>query len=375
MYTPFEPENSAARSRLMKPAAWIVYLIIGFEILFMISPAALYFYALYGPALNVLNRWEATAWLTQFFLPHISTTRSPVLNALPWIGGISTLIGLAWFLAAAGQLYWKKFRRKGLVTTGHYAFSRHPQYTALALLGFGTLLMWPRFLVLVAYVAMLFMYRYLATLEERRCEAQFGRAYRDYQARTPPILPFIPHSAGLGEQPRSGLGVPIAIASLIATLLIGFGLREYTLSEIMAVYPDRAAVLSPAPLSEEELLAAYRTAFKNSDVPQLLARFGTDPLVIHVVPRDWHLADLPIEVEPGRAGHHTPANFDRRFYKILFSRARTHEMGAAGKDIVRSAYGIDPLLSVDVDIAVGKVSAIGTPPAHVMWGDIPTPLF
>lgn len=375
MNAPSRPENSATPKRLLKPTAWIVYLVIGFEILFMISPAALYFYSLYGPALNVLNRWETTAWLTQFFLPHISTTRSPVLNALPWIGGVFAVIGAAWFLASAGQLYWNKFRQKGLVTTGLYAFSRHPQYTALALLGLGTLLMWPRFLVLIAYVAMLFMYRYLAALEERRCEAEFGQAYRDYQARTPPILPFIPHSADRGGHPRIGLGALGAVASIIAALLIGFGLREYTLSEITAVYPNRAAVLSPAPLSEEELLAAYRTALKNSEVPQLLARFGADPLVVHVVPRDWHLADLPIDLEPGRGGHHTPANFDRRYYKILFSQARIHEKRAAGTDIVRSAYGVDPLLLVEVDIAAGKVTAIETPPAHVVWGDIPTPLF
>jgi protein-S-isoprenylcysteine O-methyltransferase Ste14 len=154
-----EPENSATRKRLLRPAAWIVYLMIGFEILFMISPAALYFYSLYGPALNALNTWSSTAWLTQFFLPHISITRNSILNALPSIGGACALVGAAWFLAAAGQLYWNKFRRQGLVTTGLYAFSRHPQYTALVLLGLGTLLMWPRFLVLIAYVAMLFMYR------------------------------------------------------------------------------------------------------------------------------------------------------------------------------------------------------------------------
>jgi protein-S-isoprenylcysteine O-methyltransferase Ste14 len=375
MNAPSDPEHSASPERLLRPTAWIVYLIIGFEILFMISPAALYFYSLYGPALNILNRWEGTAWLSQFFLPHSSTTRSPLLNALPWVGGVSAVLGAAWFLAAAGQLYWNKFRRKGLVTTGLYAFSRHPQYTALALLGLGTLLMWPRFMVLVAYVAMLFVYRYLAALEERRCEAEFGQAYRDYQARTPPILPFIPHSADHSVHPRIGFGASGAIASLVAALLIALGLREYTLSEIAAVYPNRAAVLSPALLSEQELLTAYRTALKDSDVPRLLARLGAEPLVVHVIPRNWHLADLPIDAEPSRGGHHTPANFDRRHYKILFSQARGHEMRAVGKNIVRSAYGIDPLLLVWVDVEAGRIVAIETPPTHVRWGDIPTPLF
>jgi protein-S-isoprenylcysteine O-methyltransferase Ste14 len=94
------------------------------------GPTALYFYSLYGPALSVLGCFSTTAWLTQFFLPHISTTQSPVLNTLPSMGTICAPVGTAWFLAAAGQLYWNKSRQKGLIVTGQYAFSRHPQYTA-----------------------------------------------------------------------------------------------------------------------------------------------------------------------------------------------------------------------------------------------------
>jgi hypothetical protein len=36
---------------LIRPAVWIVYVVIVFEILFMISPFALHFYAAYGPML------------------------------------------------------------------------------------------------------------------------------------------------------------------------------------------------------------------------------------------------------------------------------------------------------------------------------------
>src|SRR5918992_3958554 len=70
----------------LRGAAWLFYAIFVLEILFMISPAALYFYSVYGPALNFLDASPATAWLTQFFLPHISTTASPVLNGLGELG-------------------------------------------------------------------------------------------------------------------------------------------------------------------------------------------------------------------------------------------------------------------------------------------------
>src|SRR5262245_61518212 len=67
--------------RLLRPAAWAFYIVIVCEILFMISPFALHFYAAYGPALDVLHHRPATAWLTKFYLPHFTETASPLLNA------------------------------------------------------------------------------------------------------------------------------------------------------------------------------------------------------------------------------------------------------------------------------------------------------
>src|SRR6266498_252333 len=103
---------------LFRPAVWIVYLVIVFEILFMISPFALHFYSAYGPTLNVLHRSPSTAWLTQFFLPHFSETSSPLLNSLPGLGGVLMAAGAVLFLAGAVPIYWAKLRRRGAVTGG-----------------------------------------------------------------------------------------------------------------------------------------------------------------------------------------------------------------------------------------------------------------
>ncbi|MGH8655078.1 MAG: hypothetical protein ACREYE_24195 [Gammaproteobacteria bacterium] len=73
-------------------------------------------------------------------------------------------------------------------------------------------------------------------------------------------------------------------------------------------------------------------------------------------------------------GHHTPPDFDRHRYKLLFSRARAHQ-DASGAAILKTAYGLDLILRVTVDIATAEVMAIESPPRHVIWGDIPTPLF
>src|SRR5439155_8698452 len=68
--------------RVLTRSAWVFYAIIVFEILFMISPFALYFYSAYRPVLDRLDRWAWTAWLTQFFLPHFSETTSRPLHTL-----------------------------------------------------------------------------------------------------------------------------------------------------------------------------------------------------------------------------------------------------------------------------------------------------
>jgi hypothetical protein len=60
---------------------------------------------------------------------------------------------------------------------------------------------------------------------------------------------------------------------------------------------------------------------------------------------------------------------------FLFTRARTHFPHAAGREIVLRAHGRDPIVVARVDISGPAVTAVETPPAHVRWGDIPTPMF
>jgi len=101
-----------------KPAIWAFYLVIIFEILFMISPFALYFYSVYASTLNVLHRWPETAWLTKFFLPDFSQTHSLWLNVLPMLAWCLISVGLLLFLGAAVPLYWAQFRGRGVVSRG-----------------------------------------------------------------------------------------------------------------------------------------------------------------------------------------------------------------------------------------------------------------
>ena len=365
---------------LTRPAVWIVYVVIVFEILFMISPFALHFYAAYGPMLNVLHEWPGTAWMTKFYLPHFTETTSPVLNALHVIGMLLIVSGLTMFFAGAIPVYWSKFRKGRAVTGGPYWFIRHPQYVGLVITGAGAALVWPRFLVLVTLVLMIFMYVLLAEWEEQLCVSRFGDDYRDYQRRTGRFLP-----KRIGQRlpclmPASGAGravlLPFLILCSIAIAVIaGFQLRNWSLSRIAAVYDEHTAVISTALLADEDLKKTYQIARSDPRIQAILEQTREMRFIVYIVPKEWFLPDLPLDKENPPGGHHVPSEFDRLHYKVLFARARFHGSPPSGVDIVKASYGRDPLVVAVVDVGEGAVTEIRTPPSHVKWGDISTPMF
>lgn len=395
----WEPENATAQDTvsgvaavtgvsarpgmavLVVPAVWVLYVAIVFEILFMISPFAFYYYSAYGPSLNALHRSPWTAWITQFFLPHFSQTSSRVLNRLEDAGRLFMTAGAAVFLLAFMQIYWAKVRRRGLVTGGLYAMARHPQYLGLAIVGLGTLLVWPRFLILITYVTMLFLYRLMARWEEEQCAHEFS-AYRAYRERTGMLglrrlFGTRPRDLARSGGPRVAAALSIYALAIAAAVALGFQLRDYSLSCVSSSYTQNMAVLSPAVLTNEELSTALRAAMADGHVQEELAAAGrTAKLLVYVVPVEWRLPDLPLEMPRGAGGgHYVPRDFDRRLYKILFTRARLYDQTASGREIVKRAYGLDPIVLTKVSTETGQVTAVEAPPAHVRWGDIPTPLF
>src|SRR3970282_1150349 len=177
--------------------------VVALEIVIMISPFALFFYAVFNPVLLALDRSPATRWLTAFFLPHMVVSPDPALSAIRVLGSVAFIVGAAVFLACAVQVYAGKLLRAGPATRGLYAVIRHPQYLALAVSGFGLAVLWPRFLTLVLFAVMLFLYYLLARDEERRMLARFGDGYRGFMARTVMFFPRLPWSRRpLPESPR-----------------------------------------------------------------------------------------------------------------------------------------------------------------------------
>jgi len=105
-----------------RAAAFLAYSAITLEMLFMVTLFALYYYPSTARCWPALPASEPLAWLPAFFLPHLST------EILPSFGGVIFLLGLVGFFLSAFQLYYAKFRRRGVVQRGFYKRIRHPQY-------------------------------------------------------------------------------------------------------------------------------------------------------------------------------------------------------------------------------------------------------
>src|SRR5215831_2945324 len=211
----------------------IVYGLVMFEVIIMISPFAFYFYAAYGPTLRWLNHSRATAWLTGFLLPHAVFTTSPFLEFLRWdLGRYAFGLGLVSFFFLAVQIYGSRLFDRKVVTSGAYRYIRHPQYLCLSISAFGLFTMWPRMIIFLLFVGMLFAYYLLARVEERRMLI-LEPGYAEYMRSTGMFLPGNPGGhvfrlifGGIHDQRLAARLATMVSACVI--FLAGAGLRAYT---------------------------------------------------------------------------------------------------------------------------------------------------
>ena len=238
---------------LARAAGFLAYFFITLEMLFMVTPFALYYYSAYAPLLSAPSSLPATAWLPAFFLPHLSR------EIVPSVGGVIFLVGLVGFVLSASQVYYAKFRRRGVVKSGFYALVRHPQYSFLALAGLGLLIVWPRFILLIIYVHMLWFYYLLARSEERRMQSRYGDRYIAAIRGAPMFLPGEPGARlarlffGWVRNRRLRL-FAIYCVSLVAAVGGAFALRQLSLHLIRPLNSsDGIAVISFLPGDRREL--------------------------------------------------------------------------------------------------------------------------
>ncbi len=236
----------------------IVFFIMAFEVMIMISPFAFFFYSVFNPIFHWLNQYTAIRWLTSFFLPHMILPPTPLLRAIRILGSAFFIVGSLAFVVCALQVYLGKIFKHGVAAKGLYKYIRHPQYLMLGVWGLGMAILWPRFIVLASLSVMFILYYFLAKDEERRMLNQYGQSYREYMKTAGMFFPrFIEKRfAFFGCLiPKSQLKF-VTVPVVIITVVIGTGFIFRTLTLRSLFLPSQANVTLVSILPEDSKLSA-----------------------------------------------------------------------------------------------------------------------
>ncbi|MDP4093926.1 MAG: isoprenylcysteine carboxylmethyltransferase family protein [Bacillota bacterium] len=358
------------------------YALIAFEFLYMASPFAVYFYAVYRPALNFFNHSPLLAWLIRYFMPHFSQTSSAILNAHNIVGGILAVSGFLGFCIGACQVYYHKLAKKGAVTGGIYNFIRHPQYACFIICSFGLLILWPRFIVLIMFTTMLFVYYYLARAEERECEAKFGQSYIDYKNTTGMFLPIrIPKGRSQARRTkvqRAFMAAGIYIITIVAAVLIATGIENLTLNSLYTVYTKDSANISVCSIEKNKMENILNIALSNDEVKARLNEVGKGNktrFLNYILPTTWYAAEIPMNSGGGFSAHSEASDYDRNLYKIIYTKVGMRKDNVSGKDILLNVVRIEPALEVWVNVSDRKVYKILGMPKNVMYKNTPVAIY
>ena len=388
-------------------AAFLFYLAIALEVVVMVTPFTVYFYSIYAPVLNWLESNPLTAWLTAFFLPHISYTGDPILTALAYLAPILFGLGLVIFFVCAYQVYSAKLLRRGVVSGGLYAWIRHPQYLGLGIAGLGLLLYWPRFIILVLYLSMLVVYYLLARNEEWRMERKFGDAYRNYKSQ---ISMFLPGEPGgkifarlTGAGMHKGWALAIVYVLVVATGVgLAFGLRSYSKARVPTITENGIVAVSLSALPGSGVQDLLRASLESAQVKELMAKYHNRPghaLVAYLVPQDYMMAHLIAdlgehEAHHGKAGKqgtlavmkHLGEMYGLKPLRQLRDGRTSRERRIIFTEALASnGQNVQPRRALDADVLRyplfiaelngTKVAQTMEVPRRHAWGNIPVPAF
>jgi len=397
-----------AGSRLVFNSAILLSFVIGLEILIMISPFAVFFYAAFNPFLLSLVQHSATRWLAAFFLPHMVMPADPILQALRVSGSFLFLGGAAVFLVCAIQVYANKFLERGVAMKGLYLFVRHPQYAGLAATGLGLAILWPRFLVIALWSVMLVLYYLLAADEERRMLRQYKSQYGRYMAGTGMFLPRSLESRLpriIPAKPGWVWGLALAGGVIALTVAGAFGMRAYTVHSLPLWSEGNVTVL---PIMPRESFMVEHRMVQVLEIPQIRRRLASgagqylayfmDPGyimqgMIADTGGEWRLymqhKTLPMimdwiihpfkHLEGGYCTIHPASGMQSSgngvLRRLIFVCIDITGRNALPSDLFSLSVPREPVFYADVDIHNLVLKSIHDLPAETGWGRMPTPMF
>lgn len=392
-------------------SALVLYFVIAFEVLIMISPFAGFFYSVFNPVLLRLAANSSTRWLSAFYLPHMILPQDPFLQFVRVMGSVLFVLGMVIFLVCAAQIYTAKFRKKGAVLGGLYSVIRHPQYLALGIAGLGLSILWPRILTLVLWLVMALVYYFLAKDEERRMLNAHEQTYRAYMEKTGM---FLPRAIERLLTPSSSMG-KVVVAFVFAGIVIGaaFLLRSYTISTL-TLWTKAHNATGMAILPEDGFKMDHRMAdiLSLKEVKERMQ--DNKQYLIYFIPRDYimqgMIADTGGDFKLFNQHHSMAMISDWVFHPFRHLREGHHAMHAGAHEdmhaqhhgdavmeggtvrrlIFISIEGVEarspsdlfsinalrvPQFMADMDVHTAQLLEIKDLPHGSGWGTVPTPMF
>ena len=382
-------------------SAVVLYFVICFEILIMISPFAGFFYSVFNPFLLGLAKYPATRWLSSFFFVHLIAPPDGLLQFLRIMGSVLFVVGLVVFLVCALQVYTGKFLKTGPALKALYSVIRHPQYLSLAVSGIGLAIMWPRFLVVVLWIVMVLVYYLLAKDEERRMLKQFPESYQKYMETSGMFLPKRIEQL-LGFSTTAGR---VTLFVLLSSFAIGgaFLLRHYTITHLPLWSESNVTVLPIMP-QDEPMLEHRMADILNLEEVKSKLHGGESYLVYFMPPQyvmqgligdtggDWQLykqhhtismiTDFILHPSGHLAGHHMHGDASHSEHgmesatvrRLIFVAVSGETPGKQFDPFAVNAIR-KPEFMIDVDVHDLQVLTSKDLPVETAWGRVPTPIF
>ena len=233
----------------------LVFFIMAFEVMIMISPFAFFFYSVFNPFFHWLDAYPATRWLIHFFLPHMILPPTILLKIIRILGSALFVAGSITFIMCALQVYLGKIFKWGIANRGVYRFVRHPQYTSLGVWGIGMAILWPRFIVLATLSIMFILYYFLAKDEEGRMAKQYGDSYKEYMRKTGMFFPRIRKNGSkvqLSTNPFQAKNIFALMSVVLIVIGAGFVCRSITLNSLQLKSKDNVTLVSIMPEDNEK---------------------------------------------------------------------------------------------------------------------------
>lgn len=391
------------RTKVIFNSAIVLYFIIGFEILIMISPFAGFFYSVFNPFLLEIAKYPATKWLSSFFLPHMVVPPDDFLKFIRIMGSVLFVSGMAVFFICALQVYANKFLRKGTALKGLYSVIRHPQYAGLGIAGIGLSILWPRFLVAVLWLVMILLYYFLSKDEERRMLKQYPDTYKKYMERTGM---FLPRAIERLFSPLSIAG-KLVLFIIIGTCAIGgaFFLRDYTVKHLPLWTDSKVAVLAIIPEDMQKMEHRMPDILNMEEVKTRLK--DNEKYLVYFLPADYIMqgliADTGGEWKLYKQHHALSMIIDWIFHPFSHLTEGHHAMHTAAdhsghamntgtvrrlvflkiKDVtINMPYDLFSINAIRVpqfmlDVEIHNLSLLDLKdlPQDTGWGKVPTPVF